>query len=384
MKTYSSTDWGSKGVVGLAFGINLYTLSCLLLMAPVVCSVSGERPEFRVETGQLVRAKYTIAVPNTWNGHLLLLAHGFRAKSTPLSADFRTDSPTYQHLLADGWMIASTSYRHNGAIIVSAAEDIDRLHQHIVKTYSMPKRVLLQGSSMGGAIVTLIAETRSEGYDGAVAFGAALGMREKQRLHEWTYRPRIPLLFVSNQSEVQGPLAYIQKASEVPVLTERKVGGAPALWYVARDGHVNLRQVEQEMALRALNRYVETGQIEHNKDATLRPNPASSAEFKDGGAYTQVTNITSDYGNINTEFSEADLHKLQILGQTHFQVKYREQKFSVFLASAYADVSRGEWVAFLTAEGQLRIARNFENAAHALGCKAGDRIFLTRITTNRE
>ncbi len=325
-------------------------------------------------------------MPESWNGKLLLLAHGHRSENVPLSADFRTESPTYQHLLADGWMIASTSYRRNGAIVVDAVADIEQLRQHIVQTYGAPERVLVQGSSMGGAIVTLIAETDPEGYDGLLALGAALQVRDAEQPHEWSYTPRLPLLFVSNQSEVEGPQAYIQKAVQAQhspgtppqAYIEKMVNApiVPVFWSVARDGHVNLRDIEQETALRALDAYLETGVIERDKDATIAPDHVSSAEFVEGGAYTKIESISSTYGNINTEFIEGDLQQLGISSKTRFQVSYGEQTFTVLLATTYGDVPRGEWVAFLTAEGRLRIARNYENASKTLGCKEGDKIFI--------
>jgi hypothetical protein len=193
-------------------------------------------------------------------------------------------------------------------------------------------------------------------------------VRDAEQPHEWRYTPRLPLLFVSNQSEVEGPQAYIQKAAKAP--------SVPVFWSVARDGHVNLREIERETALRALDAYLDTGTIERDKDATIAPDHASSAEFVEGGAYTKIESISSTYGNINTEFIEGDLLQLGISAKTRFQVRYGAQIFTVLLATTYGDVPRGEWVAFLTAEGRLRIARNHENAAKTLGCKEGDKIFI--------
>ena len=163
---------------------------------------------------------------------------------------------------------------------------------------------------MGGAIVTLIAETAPEGYDGLLALGAALQVRDAEQPHEWSYTPRLPLLFLSNQNESEGPQSYIQKAVKAP--------SVPVFWSVARDGHVNLREIERETALRALDAYLDTGAIERDKDATIAPDHVSSAEFVEGGAYTKIESISSTYGNINTEFIESDLQQLGISSQNPF------------------------------------------------------------------
>jgi hypothetical protein len=42
-------------------------------------------------------------------------------------------------------------------------------------------------------------------------------------------------------------------------------------------------------------------------------------------------------------------------------------------------VPRGEWVAFVTAEGQLRVARCFANAAEQLGCAPGDLLSIRAL-----
>ena len=55
---------------------------------------------------------------------------------------------------------------------------------------------------------------------------------------------------------------------------------------------------------------------------------------------------------------------------------FADKSFSVYLASTYSDVPEGDWVAFMTAEGYLKIARNGANANQTLGCKKGDTISI--------
>ena len=61
-------------------------------------------------------------------------------------------------LLDEGWLVATTSYRRNGPIVADAMADLDALRAHIAATLGEPQRVLLAGDSMGGLIVTLMAE----------------------------------------------------------------------------------------------------------------------------------------------------------------------------------------------------------------------------------
>jgi len=89
-----------------------------------------------------------------------------------------------------------------------------------------------------------------------------------------------------------------------------------------------------------------------------------------------VRAIMSDYGNIDTSFEPADLQSIGVAKGDTFTVGFGDKEFEVYLGDTYSDVPRGDWVAFITADGKLRIARNFENAAQTLGVKEGDKITL--------
>ena len=105
----------------------------------------------------------------------------------------------------------------------------------------------------------------------------------------------------------------------------------------------------------------------------------SLTEFKDGGGYGRVLSIGSEYGNINTEFTESDIKTLGIEANSYFRVKYNINVYEVYLGENYDDVPEGNWVA-LWRDGRLRIARNLENAAQTLGCKKDEILFIQTIS----
>ncbi len=105
----------------------------------------------------------------------------------------------------------------------------------------------------------------------------------------------------------------------------------------------------------------------------------SVAEMKDGGAYGKVLSISSEFGNINTEFIDSDLKALGIEPESYFRMKYNKFSVKVFFGKNYSDVPNGDWVA-LWRDRRLRIARNSENAAQTLGCQEGDKLFIEAIT----
>lgn len=89
-----------------------------------------------------------------------------------------------------------------------------------------------------------------------------------------------------------------------------------------------------------------------------------------------VVSIAPRFGNIDTSIGPKDLASLGIKRGDTFQVGFSGKRFDVYLGETYSDVPKGDWVAFMTAKGRLRIARNFDNAAQTLGVKQGDSITL--------
>jgi S-adenosylmethionine hydrolase len=103
---------------------------------------------------------------------------------------------------------------------------------------------------------------------------------------------------------------------------------------------------------------------------------AESAIYDRSSASGMVIAINPEWGNVDTDFVYSDLERLGITKGVIFTVQFKDKSFKVMMASTYDDVQQGEWVAFITAEGFLRIARNVESAANLLGCKPGDRIII--------
>jgi hypothetical protein len=58
-------------------------------------------------------------------------------------------------------------------------------------------------------------------------------------------------------------------------------------------------------------------------------------------------------------------------------VQCRENMFTVLLGQHWTDVPRGGWVAYLSMEGGVIIARNSANASEQSGCQPGDSVFVT-------
>lgn len=354
----------------------------LALLLLVLLSTTAALPAVRVERGEIDGALYAIALPDHWNGRLLLLAHGHRPEDQPLHAEVHENKPPHSTLLAEGWIVALTSYRRNGLIIRDAITDLGALREHIALRHGAPTHTYLMGESMGGAIVTLIAEHFPDHYAGAVAIGAALDVREPGPTVGLMFQPQLPLLFLTNRSELAGPTAYVQATA----LTEK----APVLWPIARDGHVNVNSAEKLAALAALVRWVEQGvPPPAGHDATRAPPamPSQVTTNHDGSATGRVAEVHPVYGNLTLDFQPADLARLNIEPGTWFALvvggtapdRADGRVIRVFNGASFGSVKRGEWVSFADAEGWLTVAINRGHAAHVAGLKPGDAVTLRRL-----
>ncbi|HNM76895.1 MAG TPA: hypothetical protein PKI89_00900, partial [Tepidiformaceae bacterium] len=69
--------------------------------------------ETTITTGTLDRSAYIIEVPKTWNGELVLYAHGFAGFGTEVSVQPIPDS-LRRYLATEGFAWAASSYSENG------------------------------------------------------------------------------------------------------------------------------------------------------------------------------------------------------------------------------------------------------------------------------
>ncbi len=339
--------------------------------------------------GEIGGAKFKIAVPPQWNRGVLLLAHGLRSEDRPLVADLAPDHLAYKTFIEEGWIVAKTSYRRNGLIVADAIADLDALRDHIVERFGQPDRVLLEGDSMGGFIVTLIAEREPldrPRYHGAVAIGAALQIREPGASAGLSLQPRLPVIFLTNQSELEGPRNYV--TADLP----RGSFVRPQLFRVSRDGHVNVNQAERLFALRALNQWLDRGpsSLPQPKpgnpfpDATQPAAPMASRVSMDAdarGFSARVIEVSAIYGNLFIDAQPADFAAAGIERMTWFELTAGERTFRVLHGRDFGSVKRGEWVVFANADGFYWLARNFADAAASAQLKVGDPVKIRRFST---
>ena len=138
-------------------------------------------------------AIYRICMPASWDGDLVVWAHGYVDPQEPVGI------PEGQLTLPDGTSIvdivtslnfafATTSYRDNGLIVPLAVADIVELVGIFQAAHGAPQNTFLVGASEGGLITTLALEQHPDVFDGGVAVCGPIGDFRSQVNHFGDFR----------------------------------------------------------------------------------------------------------------------------------------------------------------------------------------------------
>jgi hypothetical protein len=132
----------------------------LVLLTAVLC-VGLATPQSAAQTIVSGRssggAYYQIAVPDAWNGDLVIWNHGFSLDPIAPDPDL---GPLVDLQLAEGYAVAASSYRQIGWAVFKTKNDLQNLYAKFVSRFGHPSQVLVYGASLGG-IVTAAAIERA-------------------------------------------------------------------------------------------------------------------------------------------------------------------------------------------------------------------------------
>ena len=116
--------------------------------------------------GELGGAPYLMAVPENWQGGLVVFAHGIQRGSGPGDA---TRPPIASHLASAGHAWISSGYRAREYQPHLFIEDLAALRELFLKEVGPPRWTIIYGQSMGGHIVVASLELRPGLYQGGLA-----------------------------------------------------------------------------------------------------------------------------------------------------------------------------------------------------------------------
>jgi hypothetical protein len=124
-------------------------------------------------------AFYLIAIPATWNGMLVVHAHGGPDLGPPTPARAVEDLTRWSITVKEGFAWAGSTYRRGGYGTRMAAEDTDNLRKIFLDRFTAPTRTFVHGQSWGGNVAAKVIEVYNSGpvkhYDGALLTSGVLG-----------------------------------------------------------------------------------------------------------------------------------------------------------------------------------------------------------------
>lgn len=154
-----------------------YRVSALFLVVLLALVVAVFYPALPARadkefSGQLANGtEWIAAVPEGWNGTLLLYSHGYVPSFIPVPnpTPAINTTPAAGDLLDLGYAVVASSYAHKGWAFPTAPNDqVNSLQAAIDAIGIEPDTVLAYGSSMGGLVTALLAESAGDVIDGAL------------------------------------------------------------------------------------------------------------------------------------------------------------------------------------------------------------------------
>ena len=113
------------------------------------------------------------AIPNSWNGHLVVFAHGGPAIVPPTADSSKSDLAKYSIAVERGFGWVASSYRREGYGVQMAVEDTEHARQFFVERIRQPRRTILHGASYGGLVGAKLIERQFKKADGSSAYDGA-------------------------------------------------------------------------------------------------------------------------------------------------------------------------------------------------------------------
>ena len=129
-------------------------------------------PGAKASFGKYDGGLYRIEIPETWNGDLVLFAHGFVPNTGPQGATLRVGVHRFrEHVVKSGFAWAASSYRCNGYVPGQGLLDTMALADLFKQTNGgrAPQRTYLTGESMGGHVTLLGLQEFPTTFDGGLA-----------------------------------------------------------------------------------------------------------------------------------------------------------------------------------------------------------------------
>src|SRR4051812_10592140 len=122
--------------------------------------------ETKLETGAYVLA----AMPKSWNGVLIVFAHGGPSLEPAKPDSSKGDLNKYAVEVERGFAWVASTYRREGYGVQMAAADTEDARKFFLARIASPKRTLLHGASYGGLVAAKLIEKYAKSPDGSLNY----------------------------------------------------------------------------------------------------------------------------------------------------------------------------------------------------------------------
>jgi len=119
-------------------------------------------------------AHYWIARPLSWNGTLIVHAHGGPRLGDPKPDSEKPDLERFAVTVQQGYAWIASSYRRGGYGVRMAAEDSETARQIFVARFGQPRHTIVHGQSWGGNVAAKLIELYAVAPDGRHRYDGAL------------------------------------------------------------------------------------------------------------------------------------------------------------------------------------------------------------------
>ena len=181
--------------------VPLLLLALLLTATPSALQAAATAPHACTDGLQDSGATYRICMPESWNGWLVVYAHGYVAPNRPVGIpedQMRlpgSPASVDQLVTAQGYAFVTSGYRVNGLAVQEGIADLVDAVSIFTAQQGVPQKVLLVGISEGGAIATLALERHPDRFDGGLAMCGPYGSFRDQINYFGDFRAVFDYLF---------------------------------------------------------------------------------------------------------------------------------------------------------------------------------------------
>jgi pimeloyl-ACP methyl ester carboxylesterase len=124
--------------------------------------------DYTESEGTLDGANYVVAIPDDWNGMLVVTCRGLEVtmSENPRTHVYNVSQSLW---LDEGYAVAGSTYGAGGFCVAEGMNATYQLTMHLIETYDVTGKVFLMGTSLGGIIMLLLAEKYPDVYSGALS-----------------------------------------------------------------------------------------------------------------------------------------------------------------------------------------------------------------------